>query len=375
MIKIVADDKIPYLQGALEPFAEVFYVPGKDIANAALKDADALIIRTRTLCNKELLEGTKVRFIATATIGFDHIDTDYCAQNQIEWTSAPGCNSGSVMQYIASALVTLSRKYDFRFSEKTIGIIGFGNVGSKVARLASIMGFKVLVNDPPLQRAGILPQSVTLEEIKKKADILSFHVPLIKEGIDKTLHLVDAEFLKSIKPTAILINSSRGNIIDNQELKKVLKNKKIGGAVLDVWENEPAIDVELLNLVDLATPHIAGYSADGKANGTAMSIQAVSDYFGFGLKNWFPANIPLLESTILEVDNEDHSKQVALSKLIIETYDIKKDHKRLLQSVETFEKQRGDYPLRWEFANYTVQVKNHDLSIVEAIKNCGFNTL
>ena len=375
MIKIVADDKIPYLQGALEPFAEVFYVPGKNITNAVLKDADALIIRTRTQCNKELLEGTKVRFIATATIGFDHIDRAHCAQNNIKWTNAPGCNSGSVMQYIASALVKLSHKYGFQFSEKSIGIIGYGNVGSKVARLASELGFKVLVNDPPLQRAGILPQSVSIDEIKKKVDILSFHVPLIKEGIDKTLHLVDAEFLKSTKPTAILINTSRGDVIDNKALNQALKLKKIKGAVLDVWENEPDIDSELLDLLDFGTPHIAGYSADGKANGTAMSVQAVSDFFGFGLKNWFPANVPLPEETNFSIDQTGQTKQAILSELILKTYDIELDHQRLLQSIETFEKQRGEYPLRREFANYTVQVENHDLSLVEAIKNCGFKTL
>jgi len=372
MIKIVADDKIPFLKGALEAFAELHYLPAKDINNAVLQDADALIIRTRTLCNKDLLEGTKVKFIATATIGFDHIDADYCRQNNISWTNAPGCNSSSVMQYLASALVKISQKYKFNFSDKILGIVGYGHVGSKVAKMASVLGFSVLVNDPPLQRAGVLSQSVSIAEIKAKADIITFHVPLINQGIDKTWHMVDADFLSSIKSDAILINTSRGEVIDNKALKRALKKKQIKGVVLDVWENEPDIDIDLLELVDIATPHIAGYSADGKANGTAMSVQALSNYFGFGLKNWFPAYVPSPANPNLEVDKTEDSKQKILSQLILATYAIDSDHQKLLQSVDSFEKQRGDYPLRREFANYAVNLGNQNSSLEKTIKALGF---
>lgn len=372
MIKIVVDDKIPFLKGALEPFAEVVYLQGEKINNAILHDADALITRTRTACNKELLDGTKVRFIATATIGFDHIDTDYCQQNDIQWANAPGCNSGSVMQYMASALVRLSLKYDFEFSEKTIGIIGHGNIGSKVSKLASALGFKVLINDPPLQRSGLLLNSVSLNEIIDKADIITFHVPLNTQGIDKTLHIGNEEFLNSIKSTTIIINSSRGDIIDNNALKKALKKKKLKGAVLDVWENEPTIDQELLDLVDYATPHIAGYSADGKANGTAMSVQAISDFFGFELKDWFPLNVPLPSNTELKIGAGTDAVKNSLSQCILSTYDIQLDHERLIKSVETFENQRGDYPLRREFANYLVKIQGSNPFLEKQIKKLGF---
>lgn len=372
MIKIIADDKIPFLKGALEPFADIHYIPAKEINNAMLQDVDALIIRSRTLCNKELLENTTVRHIATATIGFDHIDKEYCRQNQIKWRNAPGCNSGSVMQYLASVLVRLSMKYDFNFTEKTIGIIGYGNVGSKVAKLAKEMGFTVLISDPPLQRAGVLPKSGSLNEIKEKADIITFHVPLNKKGPDKTCQMVNANFLKSLKPSAIIINTSRGEIIDSQALKQTLINKQIKGAVLDVWENEPDIDHELLHLVDYATPHIAGYSVDGKANGTAMSVQTISNYFNFGLKNWFPQNVPIPKNQELIVDKSASAKQEMLSKLILETYDIESDHQQLLLSPETFEKQRGNYPLRHEFANYQVNMKIDDPTLLESTKNIGF---
>lgn len=372
MIKIVADDKIPFLKGALEPFAEVVYLQGEKINNEILREADALIIRTRTACNKELLDGTKVKFIATATIGFDHIDTDYCQQNNIQWTNAPGCNSGSVMQYMASALVRLALKYNFKFSEKTIGIIGHGNIGSKVSKLASTLGFKVLINDPPLQRSGLLPDSVSLNEIIDKADIITFHVPLNRQGIDKSLHMGNEEFFNFIKSTTIIINSSRGDIIDNNALKKALKNKKLKGAVLDVWENEPTIDQELLDLVDYATPHIAGYSADGKANGTAMSVQAISDFFGFGLKDWFPSNVPLPSNTELKIGLGTDADKNSLSQCILVTYDIQLDHDRLIKSVETFENQRGEYPLRREFANYLVKIQGSNPLLEKQIKKLGF---
>lgn len=372
MIKIVVDDKIPFLKGALEPFAEVVYFPGKDINSAILRDADALVIRTRTLCNKELLEGTKVKLIATATIGFDHIDTEYCQQNNIQWTNASGCNSGSVMQYMASALVQLSIKHGFEFSEKTIGIVGHGNVGSKVSKLASAMGFNVLINDPPLHRSGALPNAVSLNEIIEKADIITFHVPLNNQGEDKTLHMVNEEFLEYIKPSVILINSSRGGVIDTIALKEALKNKQIKGAVLDVWENEPAIDLELLDLVDFATPHIAGYSADGKANGTAMSMQAVSDFFNFGLQNWFPPNVPMPQNTALTIENLTNTEKNILSQCILSTYDIQSDHKRFVKSVDTFENQREEYPLRREFANYTVKIKSNNPSLEGRLKRIGF---
>jgi len=372
-IRIVADDKIPFLKGALESFADVRYHSAKDINHEILRDADALIIRTRTICNKELLDGTNLKFIATATIGFDHIDTAYCDANGIKWTNAPGCNSGSVMQYIASALVRLSINHQFDLSEKTIGIIGHGNVGSKVGKFAKVMGMNVLVNDPPLQRLGGLLGYVSIDEIIEKADIITFHVPLNKEGVDKTLHLCDEAFLKLVKPSCIIINSSRSEVVDNQELKTALKNNKIKGAVLDVWENEPNIDIELLDLVDIATPHIAGYSADGKANGTAMSVQAISDFFGFGLKNWKPLNVPLPENTEIRINCGGKLQSNIISKIILSTYDILKDDIRLRNSIDTFEKQRENYPLRREFHIFKPILSNRGPQMFALVKEMGLN--
>jgi len=372
-MKIVADNKIPYLKGVLEPFANVEYYPGNEITATIVKDADALIIRTRTKCNANLLEGSNIKFIATATIGFDHIDIDYCKQKGIEWANAPGCNSVSVMQYIASALVNLSVEYNFEFSEKTIGIIGVGNVGTKVASLASLLGMKVLLNDPPRERREGKEKFVSLSELQEKADIISFHVPLNKSGKDKTHHLFDDNFLKKIKKGTIIINSSRGEVVSSKVLKNALKENKIKAAILDVWENEPHIDSELLNLVELGTPHIAGYSADGKAMGAAMSVQALNRFFKLGLNNWFPENIPLPPNKNIEINCQGLTSKEVISKAILSTYNIKKDDLMLRNSVKSFEHQRNDYPLRREFNAFKISLINDDKNNKKLLNQLGFN--
>lgn len=372
-MKIIADNNIPFLKGVLEPFAEVEYYRGEDITPDKVKDADALIIRTRTKCDANLLSGSKIKFITTATIGFDHIDTFFCDANNIKWTNAPGCNSGSVMQYIASALAQISNKYKFSFSDKTIGIIGVGNVGSKVARLASLLGMKVLLNDPPRKRKEGKADFVSIKTIQEKADIITFHVPLNLKGRDKTFHLFNEDFLRKIKDGTIIINSSRGEVVSTEILKKGLTYKKVKAAVIDVWENEPNIDFELLNLVDIATPHIAGYSSDGKANGTSMSVQALSRYFNLGLDNWVPENIPTPSNPSFQIDCENLNKEEAIKRAILTTYDILKDDKTLRKSPSTFENQRGDYPLRREFQAYEPKILNGKNKFVQMLNSLGFS--
>jgi erythronate-4-phosphate dehydrogenase len=372
-VKIIADNKIPFIKGLLEPFAEVEYYPGKEITADKVKDADALIIRTRTKCDAYLLSGSNVRYIATATIGFDHIDTAYCGANNIKWVNAPGCNSGSVMQYVASALVQLSNKYKFSFSEKTIGIVGVGNVGSKVARMASLLGMKVLLNDPPRKRKEGKVEFVSLKTIQEKADIITFHVPLNMEGRDKTFHLFNGGFLSNMKEGAIIINSSRGEIISTETLKKGLANNKVKAAVIDVWENEPEIDLELMGLVDIATPHIAGYSADGKANGASMSIQALSRHFNLGLHKWFPENIPPPPNLSFQIDCEKLPMEESLKSCILSTYDILEDDETLRKSPPTFENQREDYPLRREFWAYKPEILNDAKNIARLLNELGFS--
>ena len=371
-MKIVADDKIPFLEGVLEPFAEVVYLPGAAITREDVVDADAMIIRTRTKCNRELLEGTNVKFIATATIGYDHIDTSYLASNNIHWQNAPGCNSGSVMQYMTAALLYLARKHHFNLADKTIGIIGVGNVGSKVARIAEILGMKVLLNDPPRGRKEAASSFINLSEIKKKADIITLHVPLNMEGDDKTYHLVDKNFLSDIKKDAILINTARGEVVDNLALKEYLQSGMLKGSILDVWENEPLPDEELIELTDIGTPHIAGYSADGKANGTAMSIQAISNHFNLGLNRWYPAKVPPPPDPVIDLDEINGSEQDIATRVVKKTYEIEDDDHSLRKDIGSFEHLRGSYPLRREFHAYQLRGQAGDNLAVGKLLKLGF---
>lgn len=376
-IKIIVDNKIPFLRGVLEPFADILYLSPKEINNETVKDADALIIRTRTKCNAGLLENSKVKFIATATIGFDHIDSSYCGLNNIKWVSSPGCNSSSVHQYIASALVTLAERKKINLADKTIGIVGVGNVGSKIEKFARAIGMNVMLCDPPRQRNEGNSNFISLNELVEKSDIITFHVPLNRNGEDKTYHLADEKFIQKFNSSKIIINSSRGEVVETSALKNALKNGLVSSAVLDVWESEPNIDEELLSLVDLATPHIAGYSADGKANGTAMSVNALVKYFNLELANdWYPNEIPAAgNSIIIDYDCDKLSEQEIISKVILHTYKIAEDDNRLRESVQTFEKQRGEYPVRREFHNYSLDLKNCSEATKEKLYQIGFKKI
>lgn len=372
--KILADDKIPFLKGVLDPFVEIVYLDPSNINKVTVYDKDALIIRTRTKCNSELLEGSKIRFIATATIGFDHIDTEYCKSKNIKWINAPGCNSSSVMQYMASALLKIAYKKNINLDEKTIGIIGVGNVGRKVARLAKILGLNVLLNDPPRMRVEGNAGFVNLDELINKSDIITFHVPLIRGGIDNTYHMADEIFFKRFHNKKLLINTSRGEVIKTSDLKNAVKNKTIDGCILDVWENEPIIDKELLNIIDIATPHIAGYSADGKANGTSVCVNNINSFFKLGLKeDWYPHEIPLPQKPEhFNINCSDKLYQQIIYDIISYTYDIAEDDKLLRKSPSTFEKQRSDYPVRREFAFYKINLENGDKKIKNNLTKLGF---
>jgi erythronate-4-phosphate dehydrogenase len=377
MLKIVADNKIPFLTGALEKVARVEYLPGAKISKEHLLAADALITRTRTRCNEKLLEGTSVKIITSATIGYDHIDTDYCEANGIKWTNAPGCNSGSVRQYIASALATIITKTGKSYSDFTLGIVGAGNVGTKVELMAKTLGMNVLVNDPPRQDAGHTGNFCSLEQLVAESDIITMHVPLTMSGKYATFHMADEKFFAGMKTGAWFINSSRGEVHDTQALKKALESGKLNGTILDVWENEPEIDLQLMDYALIATPHIAGYSADGKANGTAMSVQAISRFFGLGLDNWYPESIPSAPLDTIILDGNDNGRDDILSRLNLMAYNIQADTLRLKTSPKSFELLRETYPIRREPHALTAVFQNQDttkdaVSIAEAL---GYKTV
>jgi len=371
-MKIVIDDKIPYIRGAFEPFAEVVYLPGSKTVPEVVRDADALITRTRTKCNESLLKDSKVRFIATATIGYDHIDTGYCSKAGIEWTNAPGCNSESVNQYIASALFSWSARNKTELKNKVIGVVGVGHVGSKVARLCETIGMTVLLNDPPRERAEGSEKFVSLEKICDEADIISLHVPLNFSGTDATFHMIGKLLLKSMKRKPLLINSCRGEVFETRSVINALNEGIISGVIADCWENEPDIDLNLLKMAEFGTPHIAGYSKDGKANGTKMSVRAVSRFFGLGIDDWEPTGIELPGNTVIAIDGKERDKYSVLGEAILSTYDIKNDDARLRENTGLFEKLRGDYPVRREFGTYTVKAKNVQKDTVEKLLKLRF---
>ena len=323
-MKVIIDHKIPYIKEAISRIAdEVVFLPGNAFTKEAVKDADALIVRTRTMCNRELLEGSRVKFIATATIGYDHIDTEYCREAGITWTNCPGCNAGSVEQYVHSALLQLKHKKGLDLEKSTLGIVGVGHVGSRVKRMAESLGMRVLLNDPP--RADKGEQGfVNLETIARECDVITFHTPLNCEGKYATYHLANEDFLFSLERTPYLINSSRGEVVDTASLLAALSAGKVKDAVIDTWEHEPNISRELMSVAFLATPHIAGYSADGKANATRMSLEALCQFFGVEA-----------EFTILPPEGPSD-------------YDPTRDSEWLKASPEKFEWFRGNYPLRRE---------------------------
>lgn len=239
-MKVIVDDKIPFIREALAGIAdEAVYVPGKDFTPELVKDADALIIRTRTRCDRHLLEGSCVRFIATATIGFDHIDTIYCQEAGITWQNAPGCNSASVAQYMRSSLLLLEQQKGFRLEGKTLGVIGVGNVGTKVAQVGRELGMRVLLNDPPRQEKEGGDLFSPLEQLMEECDVLTFHVPLIRGGAHKTFHLADADFFSHLKRRPVIANTSRGEVIETEALLHALQDGQVSDAVIDVWETNP----------------------------------------------------------------------------------------------------------------------------------------
>lgn len=371
VLKIVVDKAIPYIKGVFEPFAYVQYLDGHKISSSDVFDADVLIIRTRTKCNKKLLAASSVKFIATATIGFDHIDVDYCKQNDIQWINAPGCNSSSVMQYMASAFSMLMLEKNIDLREKTLGIIGVGHVGKKVAFLAEIFGMKTLLYDPPRALREGNQQFVNLETIQREADIITFHVPLKHVGQNATYHLADEYFFRNLEKRPFIINTSRGEVVDEQALKQALEKKIIAGYILDVFENEPKVNQMVVEKSFLSTPHIAGYSADGKANGTRVAVRATADFLGLPLTDWEPPTLP--QPDLPMIYSGAHSDIWLLIYAILCSYNISADDFKLRSHPEQFEMFRNNYPNRREFQAYTV-VLQHTVSpeIKEKLRLLGF---
>ena len=330
-MKIVVDDKIPYIRETICQLAdETVFLSGAAITADDVRDADVLVVRTRTRCNQQLLEGSKVQLVVTATIGYDHIDTQWLQEAGIRWTNCPGCNSGSVAQYVECALLLLEQQKGLSLHESTIGIVGCGHVGSKVKAVAERLGMQVLVCDPLLDN----PSFVSLDEIERRCEVITFHVPLTREGQYATWHMADEDFFHRLPRVPYIINTSRGEVVDNQALLKALQDGRVRDAIIDVWEHEPHPDAALLDKVFIGTPHIAGYSADGKTNADNMVIDAICQHFGL-------PHPGIIAPPALPSDFKYTGSPLDLYNPMIDSQKLKAD-------ASQFEQLRNNYPLRRE---------------------------
>ena len=329
-MKIIVDDKIPYIREALDRLeADVEYIPGADIKPEDVVDADALIVRTRTRCNRNLLEGSKVEFVATATIGIDHLDTEWLDHAGIHWVNCPGCNASSVGQYVETSLMRIGIT-----SGASVGIVGCGHVGNEVKKVCERLGLETVINDPYIDD----PNYVSLEEVVKRSDVITFHVPLTYKGDWPTYKMADRGFFSLLalrnRPLECIINTCRGGVIDEQALLEAMDAGVVKRAVIDTWENEPDINRRLLERADIATPHIAGYSADGKVKADNMVIDALCRHFSMQSPGVIVP--PSLPSSYIYKGSA------------LDLYDPLVDSQKLKSHPEAFEELRGNYPLRRE---------------------------
>jgi len=341
-IKIVADSAIPFLKGVLDPYATVEYKEGAAIRREDLLDAQGLITRTRTKCNENLLHDTAVKIISTATIGTDHIDLPYCSANGIYVQNAAGCNAGGVMNYVFSALYGAASRRSIPLTGATMGIVGVGNVGRRVERMARHLGFKVLLCDPPRAEKEGSAEFVELDYLLRNSDIVTMHVPLL----DSTRGMANADFFEKMKLGAIFINSSRGEVVVDEDLIAAIPT--LGPVIIDTWNNEPNINQDLMKLVEIATPHIAGYSYQGKQMGTAMAVRSIARFFGIEpLYDFYPpTDIKDLEAVRLNLSGMNQGQVTSIFQY---NYPVFTDDFMFRINPGGFEELRTNYSYRREF--------------------------
>lgn len=380
-MKIVIDENVLLGKETFSLIGEVTSVPGRAITPEAIKNADILVVRSVTKVDEELLLNSNIKFVGSVTAGIDHVDTEYLRNRGIGFASAPGSNSNSVAEYVTSALLLLDRKGKISLDKLSLGVVGVGNVGSKVVKKAEGLGIKVLQNDPPLFRETKDKVFRELDELMD-CDVITLHVPLYLSGVDKTLNLFDEKRMHKMKRGSVLINTSRGKVVEQFALKSALRRGHLSGAILDVWAEEPDIDKELLELVDIGTPHIAGYSYDGKVNGTKMVFDAICKFFSID-KEW-KVNLPSSEVSYIEMTvNEHEDFAEILADVVFRVYDIKKDdvNMKKILSLEGKEKRdffdglRANYHVRREFFNTRLKLNTKNERLKNGFRALGFNVL
>ena len=376
-MKIIADANIPFVQQCFSSIGEVEALPGRKITADSVCNADVLLVRSITEVNSQLLSASKVRFVGTATIGFEHVDIEYLQKNNIAFASAPGSNANSVAEYIVAALLSVGNNRKIELAGKSIGVIGVGNCGSRVARKCAALGMKVFLNDPPLQRQTKDPKFLPIERLFD-CDFITLHTPLTFEGLDRTFHLADEKFFESLKAGCVFINTSRGGVVETSALKKAINSEKLKAVVLDVWENEPNIDNELLRMVDIGTPHIAGYSLDGKIAGMIMVYKAACEHFGLDPKFDAESFLPAPAVSEIKVDLDAGDPQNIIHETVQQVYAINRDDfntREILmapagQRGKFFDDLRKNYPVRREFQN--TKIGCTDKNMANILAGLGF---
>ncbi|WP_022940750.1 4-phosphoerythronate dehydrogenase [Psychromonas hadalis] len=371
-MKLYIDENIPYAKSFFSDFGECHFFSGRTVSAKQLTDADVLLVRSITQVNEKLLQLNKsLQFVGTATIGTDHIDTHYLQQRDITFSSAPGCNKVSVAEYILSSLLIIAQKQQFQLTDKTVAIVGAGNTGSAVYQRLTALGMCCKLYDPPLQHAGDKRDFCSFEDVLD-ADIITLHVPKVTEGEFPTVHLFDEQVLNKLTDQHILLNASRGEVIDNQALLKQAKTGVCPTLVLDVWENEPNIEKALLPHVEIATPHIAGYSLDGRARGTEMLYHALCLHLNKEIKH--KAEDFLVKPTISEVSVTQNITEPLLKRLIHLIYDVRRDDalfRQMIDQDDGFDIMRKTYSERRELSTLMVSAP---ISQTQLLQSLGFNT-
>jgi erythronate-4-phosphate dehydrogenase len=374
-MKIVADPNITLVREAFSDFGELILIPGREWTAALVQAADILLVRSVTHVNAALLHNSRVRFVGSATSGIDHIDQDYLKQQDITFACAPGSNANSVAEYVLSALVVLSEQRVCDLADLCVAIIGYGHVGKRIAQLLETLGMRWIANDPPLQQQGGDSALIDLGEALQIADVVSLHVPLTRDTPFPTHRLLDAAKLKSMKLDSILINTARGGVVHEEALLDVLQTRPEMTAVIDCWEHEPNINQELLSRVALGTPHIAGYSYDGKVAATLALYRSVCRFFG-KTPDWQPA-VSMPMPCPLDSASTD---QVAIRQAVMAAYDIRRDSAALktLQDLPranraaAFDRLRADYPERREFRQLKLTLPANSTGLATKLRGLGF---
>jgi len=380
-MKIVVDENIPFAREVFENLGEVHLVSGRAIDSKLIWDVEILVLRSITKVDADLLRGSRVKFVGTATAGTDHIDQAYLKSQNILFASAAGANADSVSEYVITALLRHAQKSGQSLKGRSLGIIGVGNIGSRLEKKASALGLEIVLNDSPLARKTGSEAYRSLKEACA-CDFISLHVPLIYEGCDATFHLFDKKLLESLNPETVLINSSRGEVINHVALLNAITSQSLAAPILDVWENEPDIMWKLIPHLEIGTPHIAGYAIDGKIKGTILIYEALCAALGT-LPALKVQPLPLLPIEQVHIDATGKNDIDILYELCTQVYDLRADHERLLallslasdERPSAFDRLRKEYPMRREFQSARVSLKNGTPDLIEQISGLGFRLL